>query len=356
MTTIQAVVNVGKGVAELQNVPYPTLPGDEYILVKATAWAINPDDVYKLDLPEEDTCAGTRVGADFAGHVLEVGSGVTKGFKKGDRVAGMVLSQNIIRKEDGAFAEVFAVKGDVQLKTPDSLSDAEAATQGVSVATMAQSLYRGLGLPLPGSKLNEPATIFIIGGSSAMGLAAVQLAKLSGATVITTASSTNAEYVRSLGADHVLDYKSPQLVEDVLKVADGPVPLVFDAYPNDDSPPIAAGVLSTDGKGRYLGLLPGLEEKVKSLNPTVNASSVLVYSISGEPYWFEKEYFEAKPADVELQKSFVPVAEKLLAEGKLKVPRIFLNRGGKGLEGVVHGLKEMRANNVRGGKLVYTAG
>lgn len=190
-----------------------------------------------------------------------------------------------------------------------------------------------------------------------MGMAAIQFAKLSGATVITTASAANKQYLESVGADHVLDYRSPTLKDDVRALAGGPLSLVFDTYPSDDSIGVAAAVLNHDGSARYIGLLPGIgiEQRVTALNPKVKASSVLVYSIHGEPYWYEKEYFETKPADVELQKSFLPVAEKLLAEGRIRPPRIFLNRGGKGLPGLLKGLEEVRANNVRGGKLVYTA-
>ncbi|KAL2212875.1 GroES-like protein [Sarocladium strictum] len=353
MSTFEAIYAVSRGKAEVRTVEYPQLPGDEFILVKAAAWALNPDDVYKLDLPWEET-AGTRVGADVAGTVLEVGKAVTKKLQKGDRISGYVLAQNILRKHDGAFADVVAVKGDTVLKVPDSLSDEEAATQGVSVATMAQALYRGLELPLPETKGSDPFTLFIYGGSTAMGMAAIQFAKLSGGKVIATASPSNKEYLLSVGADHVLDYKSPTLVEDAHELAGGPVKLVFDAFSAGESDKISAQVLSRDGDGRYVGLEPGREKEVLAINPTVDAKSTLAYSAFGEPYWFEKEYFEAQPADLELQKSFVPVAEKLLAEGKVKTPRVFLNRGGSGLQGILKGLEELRAGNVRGGKLVYT--
>lgn len=210
-------------------------------------------------------------------------------------------------------------------------------------------------MPFPDESKGEPFTLFINGGSTAMGIAAIQLAKLSGGTVITTASANNVEYLQGLGADHVLDYKSKNLAEDVLKAAGGPVDLFFEAYTQEDSPKLAAAVLNTSdkGKGKYLTLLPGQEDEVKALNPAIDASSSLAYSILGEPYWFEKEYFEGNQADYELQKKIVPVAEKLLAEGKLRVPRVFLNRGGAGLKGLLFGLKEVRDGNVRGGKLVY---
>jgi NADPH:quinone reductase-like Zn-dependent oxidoreductase len=158
MSTIKAVVNIGGGQAEIKDVPLPELPGPDYMLVKTVAWAINPDEIDKLELPDDETCAGTVMGADFAGYVLEVGSEV-KRFKEGDRVAGMVLGQsvlprrknircriklivsrNIIRQNDGSFADVIAAKAEAQMKIPDGLDYAEAATQGVAVATMVYAL------------------------------------------------------------------------------------------------------------------------------------------------------------------------------------------------------------------------
>ena len=91
-TMIKAIVNVSPGVAGIQEVPYPELES-QYIIVKPTYWAINPDDVYHLDLEGNESCAGTHVGSDYAGLVVEVGSGVTKDFKKGDRIAGWVTGQ-----------------------------------------------------------------------------------------------------------------------------------------------------------------------------------------------------------------------------------------------------------------------
>ena len=93
MSTIKAIVNMGPRDARILDVPYPTLPDDDYILVKATAWAINPGDVHHLDMEADPATAGCHVGWDYAGVVVEVGPAVTKEFKKGDRVAGVSYGQ-----------------------------------------------------------------------------------------------------------------------------------------------------------------------------------------------------------------------------------------------------------------------
>lgn len=188
-----------------------------------------------------------------------------------------------------------------------------------------------------------------------MGISAIQLAKLSGGTVITTASPSNLEYIKSLGGDHVLDYKSTTIVDDVLRLSGSPLLYAFDTYPDDASAAICAAVLSRGGGAKYVSLIPGIESAVKRLNDAVDATSILGYSALGEPYVFDNEVCDFSPGDYEFQKKFVKAAEKLLEEGKLKAPRVFLDRGGNGLEGVLHGLEEIREGRVRGGKLVYTS-
>ncbi|KAF5715459.1 toxD [Fusarium mundagurra] len=353
MTTTKALVNIGPGHAEVQVIPVPALePG--YIRVKTTAWAINPDDAYHLGLEGEESCVGTVVGIDYAGVVVEIGPGVERDFKVGDRIAGGVVGQNILRKQDGAFAHLIHVKGDIQMKIPDSMSDEDAATQGVALITMGVGLYQHLHLPLPDAPAKEPFPVFIYGGSTAMGIAAIQFAKLAGATVITTSSPSNADYVKSFGADHVLDYKSETLVNDILKLSGGPLLHVFDTHPNLTSTTTSAAILQKSPYAIYISLNHGFDREVKRLNPDVTAKSILAYSATGNPWMYENRFYEAVPADFAFQKKFVKVAEKLIEEGLVKPPRVFLNRGGSGLEGVLKGLVDMRERKVSGGKLVYS--
>lgn len=189
-----------------------------------------------------------------------------------------------------------------------------------------------------------------------MGIAGIQFAKLSGGTVITTASPTNFDYLKSLGADHVVDYKSPRLLDDLRALTGGAaLQYAFDTHPSETSAAVCAELLSREGGAKYVSLIVNSEGAVKTLNPTVQATSVLAYSNFGEPFAFGEGHVVAPvPEDFELQKQFVTVAERLLSEGKLKAPRVFLNRGGKGLEGLLNGLEALRANGVSGGKLVYT--
>lgn len=353
MATTKALVNIHPGLAEVQDIPVPELePG--YIRVRPTAWAINPDDAYHLGLEGEESCPGTVIGTDYAGVVVEVGPGVERDFEVGDRIAGGVVGQNVLRKHDGAFAHLIHVQGDIQMKIPDRMADEDAATQGVALITMGVGLYQHLHLPLPDAPAKESFPVFIYGGSTAMGIAAIQFAKLSGATVITTSSPANADYVKSFGPDHVLDYKSEALVDDILRLAGGPLLHVFDTHPNLTSITTSAAILQKSPSAIYIALNPGLEREVKRLNPDVTAESILAYSATGNPWMYENKFYEAVPADFAFQKKFAKVAEKLFQQGLLKPARVYLNRGGSGFEGIVKGLVDIKEGRVSGGKLVYT--
>lgn len=155
MATNTAVVVESPGKAVLQQVPYPSLPADDYLLVKPTAVAINPTDWKHVHNGGEERCDGCTLGFDYAGVVEEVGPGVTKDFKKGDRIAGIVHgayvplklrsagvngNRNIFDKRGGAFARYTTARQFLQSKVPDNLTDEEAASQGVAMATIVSML------------------------------------------------------------------------------------------------------------------------------------------------------------------------------------------------------------------------
>jgi NADPH:quinone reductase-like Zn-dependent oxidoreductase len=133
------------------------------------------------------------LGRDFSGLVSMVGLGVTD-FKVGDAVFG-VTDQGI----EGAYAEKIAIKAAIVAKKPASLSHAEAAALGLISLTALTAIEDT-------AHLKAGETILIQGGAGGVAGFAVQLAKHIGATVITTASASNHSYVRSLGADKVIDY------------------------------------------------------------------------------------------------------------------------------------------------------
>jgi NADPH:quinone reductase-like Zn-dependent oxidoreductase len=141
-------------------------------------------------------------GRDFSGVVAGLGKGVND-IKVGDAVFGVCeVSQ------EGAYAEKIAIKAAIVARKPDALSHAECAALALAGLTAIVSLEDTLQL-----KKNE--TILIQGGAGGVAGFAIQLAKHIGARVITTASAKNHAYVRALGADEVIDYRTEDFTRKV---------------------------------------------------------------------------------------------------------------------------------------------
>ena len=143
------------------------------------------------------------LGSDLAGLVVEVGRGVTR-FKPGDAVFASVFGLRA-----GTLAEFAVVPESAAAMKPTRLDFAQAASIPMVSLTAWQALKERVHVK-PGDK------VFIPAGAGGIGTFAIQLAKHLGAEVATTTSAGNAELVRSLGADEVIDYKR-QNVEDVLR-------------------------------------------------------------------------------------------------------------------------------------------
>ncbi|OIW31608.1 GroES-like protein [Coniochaeta ligniaria NRRL 30616] len=347
------------GHASITTVPLPQLR-PAYILVRVLAVALNPTDHKAIDGKmggDDGALRGCRPGCDYVGVVEAVGAAVTKPLRPGDRVAGVAHGCNQGVPEDGAFAEWIVAKGDLAILVPDGVKDVEAATLGIGVTTVGQGLYQELKLPLPTEPSPTPIPVLIHGGSTATGILGIQFAKASGCKVVTTCSPRNIDYVGSLGADVVFDYNEfstpEKFSERVRREVGDELTLAWDCVGSEDSARLCVSAMSREKGGQYRSLL-GVDAKViEGVNPKVQSGVTLAYFVFGEEFrkWGP---FPAKPADFEFGKMFWEMTRGLLAEGKVKAARQDVNRGGKGLEGVLVGLQEMREGKVSGVKLVYT--
>ena len=170
-------------------------PKDDEVLVRVRATSVNPAEWYGMTglfvarlgnglfKPKD-----TRLGVDFSGVVEAVGRAVTQ-FKPGDEVYGA---------RSGAFAEYVCVKNHVYLK-PANISFEQAGGVAVAAMTALQGLREHGGL-------QAGQSVLINGASGGVGTFAVQIAKALGAEVTAVCSTGNVELIRSLGADHVMDY------------------------------------------------------------------------------------------------------------------------------------------------------
>ena len=194
---MKAIVHTKYGspdVLELEEVQEPQL-ADDHALVRVRAVSINPADWYGVTAPLaiRPTMGifkprSDRTGIDFAGTVEAVGKDVTH-VQPGDEVFGA---------RNGALAEYVTVR-DAVVPKPANVSFEEAAAVPVAAITALQAL-RDKGRLQPGQR------VLVNGASGGVGTFAVQIAKALGAQVTGVCSTGNVELVRSLGADHVIDY------------------------------------------------------------------------------------------------------------------------------------------------------
>jgi NADPH:quinone reductase-like Zn-dependent oxidoreductase len=194
------------------------------------------------------------LGRDFSGLVSSVGAGVTD-FGPGDPVFGVTEAS-----QEGAYAEKIAIKAAIVANKPDNISHVDAAAVALVGLTALVSVEGTL-------KLKPGETILIQGGAGGVAAFAIQLAKRIGARVVTTTSPANLAYVRSLGADGVIDYTT----QDFTKLVSG-CDAVFDTVGGDVAQRSFA-VLKPGGRAAFIASGPQAPQPrhgdVQSLRPAV---------------------------------------------------------------------------------------
>ncbi len=229
----------GNGVVEIQDMPRP-VPGTKEVLIKVHAASINPVD-WKIRSGMLKIITGSKfpmiLGRECAGEVVETGVDVKK-YRKGDHVVGV---PSIIRM--GAFAEYAIALQKATFPKPKNIGFEEAASIPIAGLTALQAL-RDKGHIAPGWK------VLVNGASGGVGHFAVQIAKIFGAEVAAVCSGAKAGFVKSLGADHVIDYSQ----EDFTK-GDARYDIIFDAVAKRSFRECKR-VLSS--RGVYVSTLPSL--------------------------------------------------------------------------------------------------
>ncbi len=189
------------------DLPVPE-PGPNEIRVKVSAVSLNPVD-YKLAGRSNDNWAWPHVlGLDVAGVVDAIGSDVVQ-WKTGDRV----FYHGDLSKP-GGFAEYAITTAHTTAAIPDSVSFAQAAAIPCAGLTAYEAVVRRL-------DVQPQHTVWMQGGAGGVGGFTVQICANIGATVITTASAKNHEFVKSLGADHAIDYNDENVVKAIRGITDG---------------------------------------------------------------------------------------------------------------------------------------
>jgi NADPH:quinone reductase-like Zn-dependent oxidoreductase len=195
-----------------EGVPRPE-PGPDELLVRVVAAAVNPVD-WKIREGYLREMLPHRLplipGWDVSGVVEAAGGGVTR-FRAGDEVFSR---PDLLR--DGAYAEYVVIRESEVASKPGSVDHVHAAAIPLTGITAWKALFEAAEVA-PGQR------VLIHGAAGGVGSLAVQLARSRGAHVVATASAANRDYLRALGADEVIDYRSTPFEK-----AAGPVDVVFD--------------------------------------------------------------------------------------------------------------------------------
>ncbi len=225
---MQAILMTNTGnpdVLKFQKVPTPQIDTNTQVLVKLHAAGVNPIDtklrkrgtLYPEQMP-------AILGCDGAGVIESIGNEV-QNFKVGDQV---YFCYGGLGSKPGNYAEYIVVEENFLSHKPNSLSFVQSSIVPLILITAWESLYdRG--------RLEPGRKVLIHAGAGGVGHIAIQLAKLKGAEVCTTVSSPEkANFVKDLGADHVILYKQEDFVKSVLDWTDGMgVDLAFDTVGGD---------------------------------------------------------------------------------------------------------------------------
>lgn len=191
---------------EVRDIPKPE-PKEGELLIEIKAAGVNPVDWKIADglLNNRIDCEmPVTLGWDCSGVVVDPNG---SSFKKGDTVYAFCRKQIL---HDGAYAEYLSLNAEKVCYKPKNLSFEEAATIPLSALTAWQSL-------VDKAHIKAGQKVLIHAGAGGVGSFAIQIAKLFGCLVITTASHSNHEYCKMLGADEVIDYQKEDVTQALLK-------------------------------------------------------------------------------------------------------------------------------------------
>ena len=194
----------GPDVLHIHDMAVPSAQAGQLLIKVAAAGVNRPDVLQRKGGYPPPAGAPQTLGLEVAGEVVEVGEGC-KRFKQGDKVCALIPG--------GGYAEFAVAAEDNCLPIPEGLSLVEAAALPETYFTVWTNVFERGGL-----KAGE--TLLVHGGSSGIGTAAIQLAKHFGAKVVTTVGSREkCDYVKALGADLAINYRSEDFVE-IMKAQD----------------------------------------------------------------------------------------------------------------------------------------
>ena len=296
-------------VLKIGEIAKPVAAANE-VLIRLSHTSVNPVD-YKIRdghlqglLPHK---LPVVLGWDAAGVIEAVGPGVSS-FKPGDRVFAYARKEVV---QNGTYAEYITLPVTSVAIAPKSVDGAAAAAIPLVALTAWQSLFDF-------ADLKAGESVFIPGGSGGVGSFAIQLAKIKGARVITSASTRNKEYLKGLGADAVVDYTKDDVAAKVLEFAPNGVDVVFDCVGAETQTEAWRVVKKS---GRFVSIVDSPDE---TFAKTLNVKS---------GFWF-----------VQPDAPRLALLSELVDSGKLKLPAISV----RSIKDAAKALAEVETRRVQG--------
>ncbi|EIN12455.1 GroES-like protein, partial [Punctularia strigosozonata HHB-11173 SS5] len=324
----------------VQNTNVPS-PGPGEVLVRLEAAALNPVD-WKIRAPgvyQNFIQYPGILGSDGAGVVEQVGEGVAH-LQEGDKL----LFQGQFKKEYGTFQQYALVSAEHAAKIPENVTIDEAASVPLGLSTAFLGLYKKAGdrggaelTPFWQSSTAYAGQPFVaIGGATAVGQYAIQLARLSGfSPIITTASEKHAGFLRSLGATHILprSLSDDALATEIRKITPDPLKIVFEAVSVASTQKTGWSLLAPGGT--LVVLLPPVEGIVDGEDGKRIVAPAGNVHILGQK---------------ELGRELYKHLGQLLQDGSIKPNRVEVLPGG--LAAIPGGLDLLQQGKVSGVKLI----
>ncbi|GAB3547256.1 NADPH:quinone reductase-like Zn-dependent oxidoreductase [Actinopolyspora lacussalsi] len=236
------------GIIRYGSLPDPS-PAPHEVLVRVIASAVNHVDTFvRSGAWRTPVTFPFVIGRDLVGTVVATGSSVT-GFRAGEAVWCNSMGH---AGRGGAAAELVPVPEERLYRLPDGVN----ATEAAAVAHPATTAYLGL---FTHGRLRSGETVLVSGAAGNVGSALVVLAAVSGAEVIAVAAQHDADHCRSLGAAHVIDYRSPDMADRISECAPDGVDLYVDTSARND---LDSAIPLLAGRGRVV-LMSGLSTRPK---------------------------------------------------------------------------------------------
>ncbi|PWN53227.1 GroES-like protein [Violaceomyces palustris] len=322
--------------------PKPEIQIEDEILIRNKAVGLNPVDWKSVSYNFGIADWPWVLGRDIAGVVEGVGEGV-KGFKKGDRVWTCADSRD---SRAGGYQRYSVARSATVARIPDNVTDDQAATIGTGLITAAVVLHWFFKIPLPteiaisiGAKdvgHEEDDWLVIYGGGAITGIYAAQLAKLSGLKVLSVASPSNFEYLKSLGVTECVDRfgSEEEILDSIHQKTGGRLGFAIDCVGSKTSATCYRALKRAGGNGRQghgqMVCLAG-NPKPEVIESKIEGRDVKVHKISFSTTFYGDEGFS---------NSLLRSLEQVLEQGRLLPAKPEVVKDG--LAGIRRGLESLR--------------